>query len=393
MSTMAFRRAAVLVIAASLVFPVSAFATGDGGPPPNPDSIFRIFFPAASHALVQESTFGYGIVPEPNNPTAAIGHIQALGLGWVQLGVPWKSVEPQQGQYAWAFLDNSVNSFAAAGIHVLLTISKAPDWARPVDDDKTVEGMPADPATYATFVGQVAARYAGKVQAIEVWSEQNLFYEVGGVGRVNPAIYAALLRAAYLAVKASNPNMLVITGGLVPTGAPLPYALDDIEYLSQLYAQGTRSYFDAVGAHPGGYNCPALADWRIVTDPTALFQAPFTARHHSWCFLGTMEGYRSVMVNNGDANKRIAVTQFGWASSNNATNGYQYAGDNTQAEQSEWIVEAFQWGKSSGWINMMILWNLNFGAYYPPDNPLTYWSLILQTGPVPAYAAVAAMPK
>ncbi|MCA9871818.1 MAG: beta-galactosidase [Anaerolineae bacterium] len=385
------RRATILIIAVSLLFAVPALANNSGTESPlSPDVPFRLFFPVIGHNPVE---FGYGIMPAENNPASAVGHVQALGLDWVKILLPWKAVEPQQGQYDWGWIDSQVNPYAAAGINVLLTISKAPDWARPIDDDRSVEGMPANPATYAAFVAQVAGRYAGRIQAIEVWSEQNIWYEVGGVGRVDPVAYGSLLRQAYHAIKATNPTLMVITGGLLPTGAPLPYALDDIEYLDQLYGLGVKGYFDAVGAHPGGYNCPALADWRTVTDPTALFQGPFTARHHSWCFLGTMEGYRNVMVSHGDGGKKIAATNFGWASAANPINGYQYAADNTFAEQAQWIVEAYQWGKNSGWVNLMILWNLDFGEYYPSDNPVIYWSLLRQSGPVPAYSAVASMPK
>jgi hypothetical protein len=106
-----------------------------------------------------------------------------------------------------------------------------------------------------------------------------------------------------------------------------------------------------------------------------------------------MEGYRNVMLAKGDGNKRIAVTQFGWASATDPEGGYTYATDNTYAEQAQWIVEAFQWGGNVGWVSLMILWNLDFGVYYTPSSPLTYWSLLLQSGPVPAYSAVASMPK
>ena len=49
----------------------------------------------------------------------------------------------------------------------------------PGNTDLAVEGPPADPGTYASFVGEFAARYCGRVQAIEVWNEQNLHYEWG----------------------------------------------------------------------------------------------------------------------------------------------------------------------------------------------------------------------
>ena len=39
----------------------------------------------------------------------------------------------------------------------------------------------------------------------------------------------------------------------------------------------------------------------------------------------------------------------------------------------------------------MILWNLDFGVTNP-DTELAYWSL-LRPDPVPAYTALAAMPK
>jgi hypothetical protein len=51
-------------------------------------------------------------------------------------------------------------------------------------------------------------------------------------------------------------------------------------------------YFDVLGVHAPGYNCPALADWRTFEDDTATFRGPFEARHHAWCFLGPLQAYR-----------------------------------------------------------------------------------------------------
>src|SRR5262245_19067852 len=121
----------------------------------------------------------------------------------------WKDVESAPGNYSWGFWDDVVGAYSANGSKVLLSIPKAPDWSRPPDDDKSVEGPPQDPSTYANFVAQVASRYKGKVQAIEIWNEQNLYYEAGGSGRVNPASYTALLKASYNAIKAVNPDMIV----------------------------------------------------------------------------------------------------------------------------------------------------------------------------------------
>jgi hypothetical protein len=73
-----------------------------------------------------------------------------------------------------------------------------------------------------------------------------------------------------------------------------------------------------------------------------------------------MEGYRNVMVANGDSGKRIWPTEFGWAVSGNPHPGYEYALDNTTTEQAEWAVRAYQLGRGWGWVGPMFLWNLNF---------------------------------
>jgi hypothetical protein len=321
--------------------------------------------PQASLQPVQPS-HARGIQVDPRGDTQAnIGHIKKLGLEWVKLQMPWKDVEPEQGVYDWTAWDATINAYAVADVKVLLSIPKAPDWARPAEDDKSVEGPPADPTTYARFVGLVADRYRGKVQAIEVWNEQNVWYEAGGKGRVSAAAYVSLLRDAYQAIKATNQDMVVISGGPTPAGNVPDMAVDDIEYLQQMYAAGAKGYFDALGARPSGTNCPALADWRTFEDPMAAFQAPFEQRHHSWCFLGTMEPYREVMVANGDADKAIWVTEFGWAVSDTPQPDYPYATDNTQAERAQWIIQAYRWGEKQPWVGPMFVFNLDYSITMP----------------------------
>jgi hypothetical protein len=254
-----------------------------------------------------------------------------------------------------------------------------------------VEGPPADPATYAEFVARVADRYRGKVQAIEIWNEQNLWYEAGGKGRINAGNYVQLLQLSYQAIKSVNQDMIVISGALTPAGSVGDLAVDDIDYLNQMYANGVKGYFDALGAHPSGYNCPALANWQTVT-PEEATATPgmftFNVRHHSWCFLGTMEGYRNVMVANGDGGKAISPTEFGWAVSSNPQTGYEYARDNSYEEQAQWIVQAYQWAKQQGWVGPMFLWNLDYGVT-APGTELANFGIVGK----PAFDALANMPK
>jgi hypothetical protein len=348
--------------------------------------------PQLTSSAKLELPFGYGIQADPlGDSEANIAHLKELGLGWVKFQMPWKAVEASQGSYDWEMWDAVIAAYAANNIQVMLSIPKAPDWARPSDDDKSIEGPPADPAKYAEFVARVADRYRSQVQAIEVWNEQNLWYEAGGQGRINAANYVQLLQLAYQAIKSVNQDMVVISGAPTPAGNVGDLAVDDVEYLKQMYANGAKGYFDLLGAHPAGYNCPALADWRSVTPEEASANPDsgmLSDRHHSWCFLGTMEAYREVMLTNDDAGTAIAITEFGWAAAPKPNQGYEYASDNTPAEQAKWIVEAYQWGKQQGWVGPMFLFNLDYGVTIP-EAEIAYFG-ILNT---PAYEAIATMPK
>jgi hypothetical protein len=145
---------------------------------------------------------------------------------------------------------------------------------------------PADPNTYRTFMQALASRYAGKVQAYEIWHEQNLAVEMGA-GNVDPSNYLPLLQAGYAGIKAGDPNALGLLGAPSPTGANIPgQSIDDLLYLQQLFALDGRAAtrpFDALSAHPSGFSNPPdctpatpSAAFRAVSTTTPA-SSPFTA--------------------------------------------------------------------------------------------------------------------
>lgn len=359
---------------------------------------FTVYIPLASSNYWPGAIgFDYGVQANPVGDTYAnIGHIQTMGLGWVKLSMHWDLVEPVQGSYEWGPWDELVNAYEHTSIKVLLSVSDAPSWARG-GQDLSVEGPPNNPQDLADFLGAVVHRYCNhNVEAIEIWDEQNLHYKWGNLV-IDPAAYMALLKPTYNTIKAICPRMTVVSGALTPTGAPLPLGMDDFVYLEGMYEAGLKNYSDAIGAHPAGYNvAPWVASAQeacdFITQQQSTFRGPCNTLHHSWYFLGTMEGYHNIMAAYADDNKRIVVTEFGWAVSEDPSPGYQYAYDNTYAEQAEWTVWAFQWGKGIGWAGPMMLFNLDYGLTSPALE-ISYWSLLTPTGTVPAYSAIAAMPK
>jgi LysM repeat protein len=300
-----------------------------------------------------------------------------MNLQWLKQQIRWMDFEPTPGTILWGPIDDIVEGAPAKPL--LFSVLAAPGWARPAGYDPQVVGPPADPATYAAFVGAVAGRYCGQVRAIEVWNEQNLAYEWGNQN-LNGADYMALLRPAHDAIKAACPGTVVISGALTPTGAPPPAAVDDFTYLQQMYDHGLRDYSDAVGVHPSGFNVPPALYYTeacaYLQQTNATFRGPCDSPHHSWAFRSTLEGSRQVMVQNGDTGAKLWVTEFGWAVGAGAEvpESYGYARDNSQEEQAQWTSQAFSMARDSGYVGGMFLWNLNF-AVVAPGQEQSLWSV------------------
>jgi hypothetical protein len=328
-------------------------------------------------------TLNYGMQIEPGNDLPrAMAMLTGAGFGWVKVQVRWEDIEREPGNVNWKVVEDVLAAGAPYDLKVLASVVTAPRWARPANTDFTVPGPPGDPNDMAGFLGEMARRYKGRIHAYEVWNEQNLWYEWGGRGRrLNAAQYVDLLKLSYQKIKESDPDAIVVSGAPTPTGVDDgDTGYDDVRYLRMMYQAGLKEWSDAVGVHPSGYNNPPTADWRTYQDPSASFTAK---GHRSWFFLGTIEGYREVMVEFGDANKQLWATEFGWASDPNPVEGYGYARDNTEAEQAQWVREAIEIARSKGYVGAMFLWNLN---YLTPDFAKSAFAVLRPDwSPRPAY--------
>lgn len=339
--------------------------------------------------------FGYGVqIHAPGGDPKAIEMVNGMGFNWIKQQVEWHRHEGSKGAYDFGGLDNLVNQANGAGVNVLFSVVKAPGWARPGNTDHSVEGPPANPQDFADFMGAMAGHFAGRVKAYEIWNEQNLHYEWGNEP-LDAGRYVGLLCSAYRSVKAADPNAIVVSGALTPTGVnDGSRAVDDVVYLRRMYAAGLRGCSNAIGAHPSGFNNPAASAAGTVADPAE----PQFKGHRSFYFRGTMEAYRNVMASAGDAGKKIWVTEFGWASTENLgagpAGGYEYAAQNSEGEQAQFLVDAFNLAKRWGWVGPMFVWNLNFAPVAGPADEKAAFGLVrADWSPRPAYEALRNMPK
>ena len=359
--------------------------------------------PAASPSTAASALWGYGIQAHmlDGDISQAILSTKQLGFNWIKQQVQWKIFEPQSGNINFEKLDwIRAEADQQQGISILLSVLAAPDWAREPGFDPGVVGPPRDNATFARFVGSLAARYCeSSVRAIEVWNEQNLHYEWGNKP-INAAEYVQLLKEASAAIRAACPSMLVVSGAPTPTGVRNPeVAIDDLEYLKQMIQLGMLNYVDAVGAHPSGYNVPPHAtgqDYCSIIADTGM--ANFNSGcpnnpHRSFSFRSTMEGYRAAVA---AVNPNIPIwpTEFGWAvASPPGHPQYGYALDNSYQEQAAWTVQAYQMMKDWGWVAAPILWNLNFRVI-AQGTEREQWGIVNPDwSPLPVYNGLKAMAK
>ena len=317
-----------------------------------------------------------------------LGLVKDAGFGWIRQQVAWADLEPSPGQFQWDELDSIVNALNKNGIHAIFSIVRSPRWA----GIGGTSGLPANPATFGNLMTQMAQRYKGKVDAYEIWNEQNLSLETGG--HVTIAPYVETLKAGYTAVKAVDPGVIVLYGGLSPTGINDPNAaIDDATFLELCYQYNygeMRNYFDVLGVHPGGAaNSP---DELWPTDPPADKTRPFIS--HPSFYFRRVENIRAVMVQYGDAAKQAWTTEFGWTTRNNAP-GYEYGALISEQTQADYLVRAYQKAKTTyPWMGVMSLWQLNFATVVGQSDEKGPWGIIRADWSTrPSYEALKAMVK
>ncbi len=337
----------------------------------------------------------WGLTDSAAARTNVYASVQGAGFGWVRQQVSWAAMEPQRGNFrsiTAAQLDQFVAGASTKGLNVMLSVVKSPDWVG------AKGGLPTKTQDFSDFMSFLTQRYAGRVQAYEIWNEENYAVETGG--RVNVAAYIPVLKAGYQAVKEADPTAVVVFGGLTPTGISDPaIALNDVEYLRQIYALNggeIKQYYDVLGAHPGSNCNPPDTSWPDNPATTPCGTDPDGGRSYtkddSFYFKRILE-IRKVLEDAGEGGKKMWLTEFGWTTANQAP-GYGYGKFVSEQQQAQYLARAFDLGKSYPWMGVMFVWNLNFAAITRPSDEKYPWGVLRGDGsPRPAYIALKEMPK
>ena len=325
--------------------------------------------------------------------------IKDAGFGWVKQIFAWREIEgAAKGSFDWERPDRIVDQAEQYGLNLLVRLDSQPQWA---GGKYPENGPPDNMQDYADFVSAVAMRYKGRVAAYQIWNEPNLNVEgrsEWGGRPPNPAEYTAMLKVAYQAIKAADPDALVVSAGLAPTTRWDDVAMPDLEFLRGMYAAGAKPYFDLLGAHGAGFKVPPETDPAVVAaDPVLNNNDPSSEEmKRIYCFRH-VEDIRQVMVENGDSDKQVALLEFGWSTDPRELSPYYWHAV-TVFEQGEYLANAYQYAKEnwSPWIGLMSLIYLP-NADWTEAHEEWWWSIIDPSYPElklrPAYIILKDMPK
>jgi hypothetical protein len=328
------------------------------------------------------------------NPSTTARDLQLArdgGFNWVKQRFEWRNIEGKaRGNFEWNEPDRIVDAISQAGLRIVARVDNQPQWA-----SSTVTwpgtGPPDDPKAWSNFLTALATRYKGRIATYEIWNEPNLDREWGGK-KPDPAAYARMLQSSYQAIKAADPQALVVSAGMSPTTTNDDHAMPDLEFIRQMYVAGARTSFDVLGVHAAGFKAEPCADpGQVAQDPVLTNNDPSPPDLNRIYAFRHVEDVRALMVQQGDADKQMGILEMGWTT--DARPGSQYAWFAVDRDQqARNLVGAFQCARQlwQPWMGFMTV-------IYIPDPGWTqqqeqyWWSITNPDGtPRPAYTALKA---
>ncbi len=312
-----------------------------------------------------------------------LDQVRTMAFSHVKQTFAWKDIEPIQDEWHFDAPDRILDEVERRGLKLVARLSDTPGWALPESADPTtfIDSPPANLNDFANYCFTVASRYRGRIAAYQIWNEPNLAREWGG-RTPNAGEFVQLLRACGGAIRPADPDAILISGGLSPTGNDDARARPDDLYFQAMYDAGFQHSIDVVGVHAPGYTNPERSPDDAERRGSRRF---FTFRR--------VEDLRKIMVANGDAARQMAILEVGWT--RDVVNpDYSWFAVNEKV-QARHLVAAYRYAAEHWrpWVGLMSTIYMADPSWTPKDEEF-YWSIVAPQGyQLPAYLALANMPK
>ena len=304
---------------------------------------------------------------DPSSQSALLDSMQSAGVQSVRIDIPWNLIETDGkgvlNQTNIDRLDAMINGMVTRNIEPLGVVTYTPQWANNSTDRKV---PPINNKDYTDFLNLLQTRWVGKVKAYEIWNEPDGYWSWTNP---DPVKYTALLKSAYTAAKAVDPNVVILGGSLSNTGLPQK------NFLTTMYQNGAHGYFDVWSQHFYG-------DPPNHSGPTCSISPESISDNFT-------NNIFPILQANGDGNTPIWITETGYST---CTNGCI-----SEALQGEYLTR--QYTKALSMTNVQKLFYYDMindydgatGTYNPQLPEHNYGLLTRALGKKPAYYAFQSM--
>ncbi len=200
-----------------------------------------VILPPPPEKLSEESLFG-------SHLSEARDHkfFRRMGIRWERdmRSFLWKTVEPLPGEWSWNQPDRVVREAKEADLRLIAILGTPPRWAAKVLRKYNASSVPRDHQAFREYVFQTVSRYKGQVKYWEIYNEPDWIFGTPGdlkdrTFAAPTAEYLELLKIAHEAIKAADPEAVVVSGGFVPH----PHLIN------HLVKNDGGKYFDLFGMH------------------------------------------------------------------------------------------------------------------------------------------------
>jgi LysM repeat protein len=370
-------------------------------------------------AILARPGFGFGIQIFIDGGRAEALAVEAnrLGVDWVKIDVAWSEIETAAAVYSYSALDKMIAAMELADLKIMLNIYDAPSWSRAKYTEtlnsqfREYTGPPADYDDFAAFLANLVTRYAGLVDAYEIWKSPNLVkfwtapaytreqemtddgdYGIPDEMRIGARYYVPLLELAYDTIKSHDEEALVVAGGLAPAGFGDNYnSIDTGTFLNNMLLEGAAEVSDAIGV---------IFSASAVPPTLACCDKPPGVDTHYESFLqyyGDLLAFYDEILEDHEVDLPIIVTQLGWGTTEGknlavAATGFEWLNYTSEAEQALYVKQAYEIAQSLEYVSSIFLYNLNGCAV--GDEEACFFSLEdADRRQRPVFAAYASVPK
>lgn len=308
------------------------------------------------------------VLPEVREESLSMLH--QAGFDFIRQQFPWEDIEihgkgdfvdrrnDPAGVHAWAKYDNIVDLAEKYELDIIARLDNPPAWTRAMTNTIGTHAPPDNFDDYGDFVETVVARYKGRITYFQLWNEPNIYPEWGEQA-VDPEAFSELLCTGYRRAKSANPESVILAGALSPTIALDGRDFNDLIFLQRMYAAGAGECFDIFSAQ--GYG--------LWSGPTDQRLRPTVINYPHVLLL------RDVMVQNGDAQKPIWISEVGW---NTVPEEMDDPYGRIDAEQQgRYAVEAYQRVQAEWpWVGVANYWFFKRASDAEVDQPWYYFRLL-----------------